>query len=157
MNPVQIHLLLNHFPIVGLLVVIFFFAYGLKANSSLLKNTCFISFFLLAVVTVVVFQTGESAEHIVEELPGVDHHLIHEHEESAELAYFLFLALGVIAAGAYYLNRRKHKQANVASIIVLIFSILTFALMVRAGHSGGQILHKDALNYESHKEHHDDD
>ena len=83
MNGAEIHLLLNHIPVVGLFFVVALLAYALIRKNVPLVNICVVITLLLAVVTIPVNNSGEEAEEIVEEM-GLDHDLIHEHEEAAE-------------------------------------------------------------------------
>ena len=70
MDSTHIHLVLTHFPIVGILLGIAILASGLIIKNKVLKNTAFVTFILMAIVAIPVFLTGEAAEETVEKIIG---------------------------------------------------------------------------------------
>jgi uncharacterized membrane protein len=142
MNPAQVHLALNHFPIIGLLIVLIFYSYGLFSKSEVIQRFSLIVMVFLALVSLPVFFSGEGAEEIIEETTSVSHDLIHEHEEAGEVAFFVMEALGILAILGLVLISRK-KFANSLKYIILIVGLVTFVLMGRAGSLGGKIMHPE--------------
>jgi hypothetical protein len=53
--------------------------------------------FCCCLLAMPAFFSGEGAEELIEELPGVSHELIHEHEEKAEVFIWLCAATGLLA------------------------------------------------------------
>lgn len=146
MNQTHIHLLLNHFPIVGTLIGSCLLLWGILKKNDQIRS---ISAFLLAAMAIVaipVFLTGEPAEESVEHLSGVSENMISLHEEAAEIAIWLMGITGIIAAAALFLAWKKHKQANIVFLIAFILSAVSFASMARTGYLGGQIRHTEIAN-----------
>jgi len=70
-NGAHVHLMVNHFPVIGILFSILLYLYGLVRGSEEIKRTGIGAFILLALITVPVYFTGEGAEKAVKGLPGV--------------------------------------------------------------------------------------
>ena len=145
MNDADLHLLLNHFPIIGTLFGVIFLAYGLFAKNKSILHAGLLTLFLMALLAIPTQLTGEGAEEIVEEL-GVDHDVIHEHEEAAELASWLMGGLGLLALLTLLISRRTSGRATVLRglyVVTLVFSLVVFVMMARVGSLGGQIRHTE--------------
>jgi uncharacterized membrane protein len=142
MNPAHFHLLLNHLPILGTLFALILLLFGLMARNRTLIHTGLITAMVSAVFTFPVVASGEGAEEIVEKM-GIDHKIIHEHEEIAETAALLNYFLGVLALISLILSWANKKIANYLNIITLAYGCVVFAFMVQAGNSGGQISHPE--------------
>ncbi len=158
MTATQLHLALNHLPVLGTLFGFIILAIALwKKNPSVIITA--LSILLIAGISALpVDKTGEEAEHVVEEYPGVSHDQIHEHEELAESAMPLSLVMGFLAAIAIYFQVKSHPRARIAAISVLIIAICNFALMANVAHEGGKIRRPDLRNeLQQMNQDHDDD
>lgn len=142
MNPAHFHLLLNHLPILGTLFALILLLFGLLARNRTLIHTGLITAMIAAVFTFPVVASGEGAEEILEKM-GIDHKIIHEHEEIAETAALLNYFFGVLALISLILTWGGKKIANYLNIISLAYGCVVFAYMVQAGNSGGQISHPE--------------
>lgn len=146
MNPAQIHLALDHFPIAGGFLALFFLVWGLISKKDDIKLAASALIIISAVAAIPLFFSGEGAEEIVEHKPLVTKALIHEHEEAAEAAMG-FLQLTAVLAVAWVVMKKKNigpEKAVYASLIGLI--AITSILMARAAHFGGQIRHEEIRN-----------
>lgn len=143
MNQLDVHLLLNHFPIVMVLVAAGLLLVGLIRNNITLKKTALILTIISTILVIPVFLTGEGAEEIAEELPGVTHELIHEHEELGEKAYYGMIALGVFSIAALVLLRKRADLAKIMLWVVLLSSVVLFVVMMQTSHTGGEIRHTE--------------
>lgn len=173
MNGANIHLALNHFPIVGLIIAVVLLLAGVLLKQQVLARAALAMTFVLALIAIPVNASGEEAEEVLEHSPyemQVSHDVIHEHEEAAESAFYLMLAVGVMALGAFFLLRRNHPRATLATWITLITMVVVAGLMVRVGHLGGEIRHPEIISSDSgapatpglapesqHEEEYDDD
>lgn len=144
MNGAQIHLLINHIPIVGLFFGVILLIFGLMQKQAVLQKAAMLTFVLMALLVVPVNQSGEAAEEVLEsmEISQERHSYIHEHEESAGFAMWFLLGLGVVSLVA--LTTEKNKSLSGAlKWVLLIGSILVFLLVARVGHLGGEISHPE--------------
>ena len=145
MNEAHLHLLLNHFPIIGTLFGVVFLAYGFFMKNKSLLHAGLLTLFLMALLAIPTQLTGEGAEEAVEEL-GVDHDVIHEHEEAAELAIWFMSGLGLLALATLLISRRTSGRDTVLQglyVATLILSVVVFVMMARVGNLGGEIRHTE--------------
>jgi uncharacterized membrane protein len=152
MNPAQFHLIINHFPILGVLFGLLLLIVALISNNRTIRFTALWTLFIATLTASPTNYSGEQAEELVEHLAGVSHDLIHEHEEKAEFALPFIIALGLLALLAIILEWRKIKIANLVSILVLGFGIFVMYLLYQVGHTGGEIRHPEIrANFKSEK------
>ncbi|MCI0564610.1 MAG: hypothetical protein MN733_39585, partial [Nitrososphaera sp.] len=69
MNLAHVHLLLNHFPVIGTVFGFLFLAYAMAKKSEELKKVSLGIFVLIALIALPVYFTGEPAEEVVKHLP----------------------------------------------------------------------------------------
>lgn len=143
MDTTHLHLLLNHFPIIGTLIGILILAYGIYSGSRRTTKAALFTIIIMSLIAIPVFLTGEPAEESVENLPGVSHAIIEEHEEAAEIAIWLMAILGIISAISL-INLISKNQINKSLVSTALFAgLLTFAAMARTGYLGGKIRHSE--------------
>jgi len=143
MNNTHIHLLLNHFPVIGTLIGSCLLLWGIIKKNDQIKS---ISAFLLAcmaIIAIPVFLTGEPAEESVEHLGGISEQAIELHEEAAEIAIWLMGITGVVSLITLLMKLKKHRQTNLVFVLAFILSVVCFASMARTGYLGGQIRHTE--------------
>lgn len=143
MNLAHLHLMLNHFPILGALFGMGLLAYGIFAKNKSIQNAAYVLFVIIALISIPAFLTGEGAEEAVEHLSGVSENLIHEHEEWAEKAIWLMGFLGVLSLFSLFFSIKNKSGAKILSIITLVVSLATFGIMAQVGNIGGQIRHTE--------------
>jgi uncharacterized membrane protein len=143
MDATHIHLLLNHFPVVGTLIGGVIFIAGLLRREPLLQLTGLATLVVVSLVAVPVFLTGEGAEEAVEHLPGVSGQIIHQHEEWAEGAIWAIGALGLLSAASFAGIWRQLKFARYSTPAVLLLVVVSFALVAKTANLGGQIRHTE--------------
>lgn len=144
MNAAHLHLLINHLPILGSVFAIPLLMLALWRRSE--PGTLYGAVLVLIVAAggaVAADQTGEGAEEAVEDLPGVTESLIHQHEESAEVAVILALATAAVAIGATVLTARSGRVHPLATGILLSAALASSATMANVGWAGGQIRHTE--------------
>lgn len=144
MDWVHVHLLLNHVPVIGTVIGILLLAYAALRRSPEVARASLGLFVLLALVGAVVFLTGEPAEELVENLPGVSESLIEEHEEAALLATAALGAMGLLALVGLVAFRRRASGLPRAFVLgTLLFSLVPAATMAWTANLGGQIRHSE--------------
>ncbi len=163
MNDVHFHLVVTHLPIVGLLIGFLVLLTGYITKSPQVKATALGIFIFSALAAIAAFYTGEAAEDIVENLPGVSETLIHTHEEQAELFYTMMLVLGGVSLVTMFIHYKKFAFAKYGFIAVLLLSISNIVISKYVGTSGGEITHVEIRNdadnliqLNSHYDHDDD-
>nr|MBK9650193.1 hypothetical protein [Bacteroidota bacterium] len=143
MDGTHVHLLLNHFPIIGTLIGTLLLIYSFLKKEIKIQQISLAIIFVMAALAIPVFLTGETAEEAVENLPGVMETVIHEHEEASEVAFWVMMATGLLALISIGMQMLETGFAKTLIIITLILSIVSSGLMARAGYLGGQIRHTE--------------
>ena len=144
MNWPHIHLIINHFPVVGFLFGLLFVAYAMIRNREEIQKTSLGVLVLVALITVPVYFTGGQAGEIMERLPDVSRSLVEQHEEAASLALTGAVILGLIAAGGLFFFRRAAAMPRWFLVLTLILTIAVNGLIGFTANLGGQIKHPEA-------------
>ncbi|WP_026705359.1 hypothetical protein [Flavobacterium soli] len=147
MNQAHLHMVFNHFPIIGLFFGIGILLYGIIKKQTLLVNTAYVIFIVCMIMAKATMMTGEGAEDIVEEL-GISHDLVHEHEELAETFMKVLYVLGLLSILGLFANVKKHPKAVIVSYIVVVTAIGGVILSKFVGTSGGEIRHTEIRDTE---------
>jgi len=143
MNWAHVHLMINHFPVIGVLGAILLLLYALVRKSDEVRMVSFGAFVLIALITIAVFFTGHGAEDVVKNVPGVTEASIGRHEEMADIALVFMEGLGIIALTGLFLLRRTGSIPKWLVLIVLVISFITAAVVGLAANLGGQIRHTE--------------
>ncbi|MBK9017729.1 MAG: hypothetical protein IPM82_28835 [Saprospiraceae bacterium] len=143
MDATHLHLLLNHFPIIGTVLGVGVMIYGYITSSDQVKKAALWTWFVMALIAIPVFLTGEPAEESVEGIAGVSEALIEEHEEAAELAIWLMEALGLLSLVTLVLSKTKDSLSKPLVLVSTVLGLVVFGAMARTGYLGGQIRHTE--------------
>lgn len=91
-----------------------------------------------------VFESGENAEDIVENIAGITHESIENHEHAADTARWFMLVLGVAGlAGLTYFRDEKKKGFRIFLYVSILVSIVAIGYLVYTGYLGGFIRHTE--------------
>ena len=110
MNDAHLHMIVNHFPIIGTIFGLGILISGMILKNNSVKNTAYVLFIVAAIFAAFSMGTGEGAEELVEDMPTVGKQIIHEHEEMAEKLALVLYVLGVISIVGLFLNYKKHAR-----------------------------------------------
>ena len=143
MNDAHLHMVVNHFPIIGTIFGLGILIAGIFMKNTVIKNVAYILFVVAAIFAAVSMTTGEGAEEIAENLPSVTDQIIHEHEEMAEKLALVLYALGVISLLGLYLNFKNNTKAAAVSYIALVVAVIGVFLGKQTGTTGGEVRHTE--------------
>ena len=143
MNDAHLHMVVNHFPIIGTILAIGILIAGLILKNTTLKNTSYFLFIITAVFGALSMGTGEGAEKLVKDMPTIGWEIIHEHEEIAEKLALLLYVLGLLSIVALYLNYKKNTKEKLVSFFILGIGIASLFVVQKVGTSGGEIRHTE--------------
>jgi len=152
MNDAHLHLIVNHFPIIGIAIGLLVLIVGYLIKNQQVKATSLGIFIFSALAAIAANYTGDGAEEIVEKIPGISESLIHDHEEYAEQFFTLSLILGGAALITLFLQIKKLGLATYGYILVIILAISSLVSANYVGISGGEIRHteiREASNIEN--------
>ncbi|MBE0424059.1 MAG: hypothetical protein IBX66_08990 [Lutibacter sp.] len=162
MNEAHFHLVVNHLPIVGILIGLLVLVTGFLLKKSEVKIMALGIFVFSALASMAAFYSGEGAEEIVENIPGISETLINQHEEVAELFFTVILILGGISLVMMFLEINKSKFSKYGFILVILLALAAGVLAKNVGTTGGEIRHTEIRNdanliqIQSEGEHDDD-
>jgi len=145
MNQAHLHLVFNHFPLIGTIFGLGILLFGLIKRNQTLKETGLVVLVISAFLVFPTLKTGEGAEEIVEKF-GISKAIIHEHEELAEKFFWLINLTAVAAIVSFVALRKKLTFAKIAIIITTILAIASIVLGKFVGTSGGEIRHTEIRN-----------
>ena len=143
MNDAHLHMVVNHFPIIGSIFGLGVLIAGLFYKNNVIKNVAYVLFVVAAIFAGLSMATGEGAEHMVEDFPEIGHAIIHEHEEMAEKLAIVLYALGLVSLIGLFLNFKNHAKAKFISYLAFIIAILAVILGIETGTTGGEIRHTE--------------
>ena len=142
---VHLHLLLNHFPTVGMIVGFGILLLAAVKKSEDLERGGLAVLFIIALLALPTYMTGYSAQKALKTAPGVSQALINFHQRSALLALIFMEATGVVAWYGLWRSRRNVSAGARNTGAVLLLSAVTIVLMAGAANIGGEIRHPEIL------------
>jgi uncharacterized membrane protein len=143
MNDAHLHMVVNHFPIIGTILGLGILIVGIILKNNSVKNTAYALFIVAALFALASMATGDGAEELVEDMPNIGKRIIHEHEEIAEKLAIVLYLLGAISIMGIVLNIKNHSKAKFISFVAVIVAIVGVYLTTLVGTSGGEIRHTE--------------
>lgn len=143
MNSAHIHLLLNHFPIVGTVIGFLLMILGFLLKNTTVKRVASGVFIFSALMAIPAFLTGEGAEDAVENLPGVKEGLSERHENIASVFIWITSILGVFAVIGLLADLLRKPFGKYLYIITLVISMGAIGIAKQLGTTGGEIRHTE--------------
>src|ERR1700675_3858405 len=127
MNFAHLHLLLNHFPIIGTIVGLGLFLVSLVGKNEDLRRASLIIFASMALVAIMTFFSGPGAAGAIKKTPGISEALIQRHQGAAMLALLFMEITGALSLTSLWKSQGKSSPArwNWSLSAVLLFSIVT--------------------------------
>ncbi len=143
MNDAHLHMVVNHFPIIGTIFGLGILIAGLIFKNTATKNVAYVLFVVAATFAAFSMGTGEGAEEIAEKLPGVTDQVIEVHEEMAEKFAIVLYALGAISLVGLLLNFLKSANEKLISYLAIVIAAVGVFLAQQTGTTGGEIRHTE--------------
>ena len=149
MNLAQLHLLLNHFPIIGTLIALSLFLISLIGNRDDLKQASLALFSFIALLAIPTYLSGHAAQEAIKEIPDVSMDLIQTHQGTALLAFVFMEITGAVSLMGLWRFSRSAKNpwisrpARLNLLAVLLFAMVTMGFMAITGNTGGEIRHPE--------------
>ena len=148
MNLAHLHLLLNHWPIIGTFIATGLFLVALAGRKEELKEMALALFALMGLVAIPSYLSGYLVEDVILQQGIGSRPQIDAHQGAALLALIALLITGSFAwVGVWQMRRRALAPWTTAA--VLVCAAVTVALMAIAGNTGGAIRHPEILSGES--------
>jgi hypothetical protein len=149
MDLAHIHLLLNHFPTIGTIIGGGLFLLALIANSDDLKRASLVVLLGISLLSIPTYMSGNGAPDAIKSIPGVSKSLIAAHEGAALLGMVFMLPTGAFAWLGLWQFRRLGRVPKWNLAVILILTLASLGLMIRASNLGGAIHHAEIREAES--------
>ena len=143
MNDAHLHMVVNHFPIIGTIFGLGILITGIVMKNTVVKNVAYVLFVITAIFGAVSMSTGEGAEEIAENLPSVTDQIIHEHEEMTEKLALVLYVLGGISLLGLFMNFKNHAKASLISYLAFVIALVGVFLGKQTGTTGGEVRHTE--------------
>jgi uncharacterized membrane protein len=141
MNAAQIHLAINHLPVVLSVTGLAITLWGLLAKKPEIKKVGLVLMIATAVFAVAAFLSGDPAEDFLEMLPNFSESIVEAHEERGEVAFFVSLMAGAAALASLLIKQKKLQRYALAA--TMLFGVAASVLFLSAAHLGGLIRHEE--------------
>ena len=146
MNWAYFHLVINHFPIIGVIIGTMLLLAGMVFKNSGFRISGLSTILFAAFMAIIAYITGDPAEKAVKGLPDVAKSLVSRHEDIAAVGMYILIPAGLLAALSLYSIWRKEKSVRLLIVLTLVLSVISCISMVFVGRSGGQIRHSEFRN-----------
>lgn len=143
MNWAHVHLVINHVPVALVFVALVLLAFAALWKSDDLTIAALVLLVAAAVIAGGTYLTGEPAEDVVKNLPGVSQPAIEEHEEAAEAGAMATAIAGLLAAASLVGRYRRQPPSKWLAIATIVAALAAAGLMARAANLGGYIRHPE--------------
>jgi uncharacterized membrane protein len=145
MDLAHLHLLLNHFPTVGLIMALGVLVLSLVRKDVTLRRVSLEVLFVVALLTLPTYLSGMAAQPIVLTMAEDALPRIEAHHSMAMLASFMMLLTGAAAWLSLWRARRTTYRPDSLPWATLVLALVTLVLMARAGTMGGEIRHPEIM------------
>ena len=137
------HIVINHFPIVGVIIGSMLLVAGIIFKNPGVKLSGLGTIVFAMFTSILAYQTGDPAEGALKGIPEVTESFINRHEDIATIGMYLMIPAGLMAALSIYSIWKKERSVHFLIIITLILSLICSGVLVYVGHTGGQIRHSE--------------
>lgn len=143
MNWPHIHLMLNHAPVLGVLLALALLLIGMFRDRSSLKEAAFITLVLTGALAAIVYYTGDAAGELLGGLPEISQADLLAHSAMALYALAGAVMSGLLALGALIVSRRSARTGTWFLALSLLLAAGTAFLMLQTANLGGRMRHPE--------------
>ena len=157
----DIHVMINHFPVILAVVGTFFAVVALFARRRGVWQYATATLFLAGLAVVPTFFTGDPAEEGLRNAWWISRRAIHTHEEAADFGLWALIITGLVAAYAWWRLRTPRPLAPSSGepgtmwgatqlpvwlrALVVVLGLWSTAVMFRVAQLGGDIAHHSTI------------
>ncbi len=145
MNAAHLHLITNHFPVVGTFIAFLVLLVGWIGKKSDVEKTALILFVVVGLLSIPVYVSGNGAEDIVEKFRGVSQQAIEEHEASAIITLIAIECLAVLCLLGLALFGRRESLPGGFLLLIVALTIISGILTANTSNLGGKIRHPQEM------------
>ena len=139
----HVHLLVNHFPTIGMILGLGLLLLSFIRKNDHLKKVSLEVLFLIALATLPVYVSGQAAAETLKGQSGVSAEAVLAHNDAALASFIMMEITGFFAWLVLWRMRRIGWPTTGLTYTVLVLSVLTVAAVARAANIGGDIRHPE--------------
>src|SRR5438128_2272132 len=129
-DPIHLHLLVNHVPVIGVPFVLVLLVIALVRGTDEGARLALWASVAAAVLTIPVFLTGDPAAHALRQWDATLRPYVREHDDAAGWALTSSLVLGAVALLFLFLDRRRPLRRS-ALVVCLVVGLWATAVLAR--------------------------
>ena len=139
----HVHLLINHFPTIGMILGLGLLLLSFVRKNDHLKKVSLEVLFLIALATMPVYVSGQAAAETLKGQTGVSAEAILAHNDAALASFIMMEITGFFAWLVLWRMRRIGWPTKGLTYTVLVLAVMTVAAVARAANIGGDIRHPE--------------
>ncbi len=143
MNAAHLHLISNHAPLFGLIAGLLLLAWGMLRNSREIRVVSYVLFILSALAAALAYLSGDAAESLVENMPGISEAAIERHQENATFALVFIGLTAVVSIVAMFAERGGATFRRGLLIGLFVVGAISVGAVGYTASLGGQIHHTE--------------
>jgi uncharacterized membrane protein len=149
-NMAHVHLLMNHFPIIGSMFISVMFIIALLFKNVFLQKVSLWFLVGVALSTAVTYASGGGTKSAVQGLPYVSNTMIAAHEQAARYGLILMFVAGLLALSGIVLYSKRPVLPLYFRVSVLAILLISVVVLTYVGFLGGQIMHPEIRSLITH-------
>jgi hypothetical protein len=139
----HVHLLINHFPTIGMILGLGLLLLSFIRKNDHLKKVSLEVLFLIALATMPVYVSGQAAAETLKGQSGVSAEAVVAHNDAALASFIMMEITGFFAWLVLWRMRRIGRPTTGLTYTVLVLAVLTVASVARVANIGGDIRHPE--------------
>lgn len=143
MNPLHVHLMVNHLPLAAALFGAAVLEWGVLKDDQSLKRCGLWLLAFCGATALVSYFSGDEAAEVAPSVFDAARSLVHAHEEAAEAATIACAVTGALAAWPLWRWRRQNYFPDRALRVLTLAALISLLLLGWASYEGGQIRHSE--------------
>lgn len=142
------HILLTHFPSVGMVFGLGLLLASLYVKSKDLKRASLVTFVLMGLIVIPTYISGAATRWDIGNDPDISLDMIAVHQDMALWAFIFIAFTGILSWFALWRYRRQSEPHQWHTIAILALSVVSLFALVQTGSLGGDINHPEIRSAE---------
>lgn len=144
MVPVQVHLVLNHVPLVGLVLGLIFFVAGIKRSSDSALLTGMRIFLAMGLIAVPVLASGLLSARVLNGAPWLDSRAVGRHQLAGILTVMVLVVLAALCGIILFRSFQGRGSGSVGvRSVVLLIAATGLGMVLWTSWLGGALRHSE--------------
>lgn len=143
MSSMQVHLMLNHIPLLGTAFAAVILVLALLYKNTQFQRVAFGFLVFFALVAIPVYLSGHRAHEVVEKLPGVLEKFVDSHESAGLIALIAIETLGILSLLGLVLFSNAPEIPRPFTVGLLAVTLIGIGILSWTAWIGGHIRHTE--------------